>query len=219
MAKPSKAEEFAQWYARQSKKHGISPDAYDPRHKYDYEAAYASGVRGTDAQGHWPSKFKDDTHPNRYVRQADGSMLDTKTDKVMAMYSQEAPPITQGPGGYMTGKPADPGGQKLPVAGESQPDSWKTGAGYYAEAFKSKLSEWAKNGSGMPTVGGKFGGNSKSKSRGSAGGGGSAGPATVGGDAKFGLPNPYGEFAYLGQLIPKVQPAPFMQPSLPTMTF
>ena len=51
-----------------------NPDA--PEHKYDYRGAfkkYGSGM-GMDETGHFPSEFKADDHPNRFV---DG--VDTKT--------------------------------------------------------------------------------------------------------------------------------------------
>jgi hypothetical protein len=71
---------FADWYQGWAEKTGISPDPDDPRHKYDYRAAYQAGaepeISPEDNQYHWPSEFKADDHPNRYV---DG--IDTKTGK------------------------------------------------------------------------------------------------------------------------------------------
>jgi hypothetical protein len=52
-------------------------DPDHPEHFYDYKAAYKAGET-KDKDGHWPSKFKHDLHPNRYIEQDDGSFLDTK---------------------------------------------------------------------------------------------------------------------------------------------
>lgn len=63
---------FQTWYKGHAETQGINPDPDDPKHKYDYRAAYKAGV-GPDDTGHWPSEFKDDDHPNRFI---DG--VDTK---------------------------------------------------------------------------------------------------------------------------------------------
>ena len=63
---------FREWYAEQAQKSGIAPDPDDPLHKYDYRGAFLSGatsqVDQSDGLPHWPSSFKDDDHPNRFVR-------------------------------------------------------------------------------------------------------------------------------------------------------
>jgi N12 class adenine-specific DNA methylase len=61
---------FQGWYKEQARKTGIDPNPDDPRHKYDYRSAYKSGAEpqiGEDGKYHWPSEFKADDHPNRYV--------------------------------------------------------------------------------------------------------------------------------------------------------
>ncbi|MEE9365875.1 MAG: hypothetical protein V3W44_04225 [Dehalococcoidales bacterium] len=62
---------FQEWYAKWAKKTGIDPDPDDPRHKYDYRAAFRAGVEPSisseDNKYHWPSQFKDPDHPNRFV--------------------------------------------------------------------------------------------------------------------------------------------------------
>ena len=69
-----------QWYKEFSTRYGEEPDLNTPH--YDYRKAWKSGARPTvrdpkdnDAL-HWPSEFKGDDHPNRFV---DG--IDTKKSK------------------------------------------------------------------------------------------------------------------------------------------
>lgn len=75
---PSRAgfdeEGFRRWYAERAGRLGLNPDPDDPRHGYDYRSAYSAGAEPDAATGHWPSEFKADDHPNRYV-----GILDTKT--------------------------------------------------------------------------------------------------------------------------------------------
>jgi hypothetical protein len=70
-------EEFKKWYLNNAKKFNLdlNPDAQE--HYYDYRAAYASGAN-PDKTGHWPSQFKHDEHPNRFI---DG--VDTKYESMM----------------------------------------------------------------------------------------------------------------------------------------
>jgi hypothetical protein len=70
-------QKFLTWYQGWAQKTGIDPDPDHPAHKYDYRAAYRAGVeptKGKDGKFHWPSRFKADDHPNRYVEG-----VDTKT--------------------------------------------------------------------------------------------------------------------------------------------
>src|SRR3990167_7347307 len=70
-------QEFQVWYSRWAAIAGLDPDPDNPLHKYDYRAAYLDRSQpqvGVDGLYHWPSAFKDDDHPNRFV---DG--VDTKT--------------------------------------------------------------------------------------------------------------------------------------------
>lgn len=68
---------FLKWYEQWAKKTGISEDPDDPMHFYDYRAAYINGAKPeidkSDGKYHWPSEYKHDDHPNRFV---DG--IDTK---------------------------------------------------------------------------------------------------------------------------------------------
>ncbi len=70
--------EFRKWYSEVADKNKLNADPYNKKHYYDYEAAYKSGVRKADKDGHWPSKFKKEGHPNMIV---DG--VNTKTGKII----------------------------------------------------------------------------------------------------------------------------------------
>lgn len=79
---PFNEDEFRRWYTRHATSAGIDPDPDNPLHKYDYRAAYRAGYEpemGPDGLMHWPSEFKSDDHPNRFV----GGM-DTKYGKPVA---------------------------------------------------------------------------------------------------------------------------------------
>lgn len=73
---------FQKWYQQWAAKAGIDPNPDNPLHRYDYRAAYRAGVvpqiDPSDGRYHWPSKFKADDHPNRYV-----NGQDTKNDDAL----------------------------------------------------------------------------------------------------------------------------------------
>lgn len=77
-AGPDNEQSFQNWYGSWARKSGINPNPDDPLHKYDYRAAYKSGAKPEvdpgDGKYHWPSEFKADDHPNRFVEG-----MDTKT--------------------------------------------------------------------------------------------------------------------------------------------
>jgi hypothetical protein len=60
------AHSFDQWYSEQAQKYGLDPNPDDPRHFYDWKAAYQAGAQA-DETGHWPSEFKKIGHPNLIV--------------------------------------------------------------------------------------------------------------------------------------------------------
>jgi hypothetical protein len=72
--------EFQVWYRGWAKRAGIDPNPDDPLHKYDYRGAWKAGyqpeINQEDGLYHWPSEFKDDDHPNRFVKG-----VDTKNEK------------------------------------------------------------------------------------------------------------------------------------------
>lgn len=78
-------EAFQRWYAKRAKEQGLDPNPDDPRHHYDYRAAFKAGAEPNE-EGHWPSEFKREGHPRMVV---DG--VNTKTGEPVAK----------------TGKPAD----------------------------------------------------------------------------------------------------------------
>jgi len=80
-AKLDEAQElfFQNWFKHQADRTGIDPNPDHPLHQYDYRGAYLAGdapvVHPDDGLPHWRSKFKDDTHPNRWV-----NGVDTRTE-------------------------------------------------------------------------------------------------------------------------------------------
>ena len=67
---------FRDWYSQIQKRYRLAPDPDDPLHHYDYRAAWMAGA-APGPGGHWPSIFKTDSHPNRYVPMK-GGLLDSK---------------------------------------------------------------------------------------------------------------------------------------------
>jgi hypothetical protein len=61
---------FQRWYKDHAEKLGLNPNPDAPEHKYDYRAAFKAGI-GPDEQGHWPSRFKANDHPNRFINGKD----------------------------------------------------------------------------------------------------------------------------------------------------
>jgi hypothetical protein len=61
----------------------LDPDPDGDLHKYDYRGAFKAGF-SPDIDGHFPSKFKDDDHPNRFVKLDDGAILDSKHDRLLS---------------------------------------------------------------------------------------------------------------------------------------
>lgn len=53
---------FKSWYTDWAGKLGLDPNPDNPKHQYDYRAAYKAGAT-PDAAGHWPSEFKLPEHP------------------------------------------------------------------------------------------------------------------------------------------------------------
>ena len=57
---------FLRWYRSIAQQRGYSADPDDSSHFYDYRSAYRSGAQ-PDINGHWPSAFKKEGHPNLVV--------------------------------------------------------------------------------------------------------------------------------------------------------
>lgn len=74
---PQDEQKFRKWYARQAAELGLDPNPDDPRHFYDWRAAYRSGA-AADTAGHWPSEFKHPLHPRRVVSGVDTATGEAK---------------------------------------------------------------------------------------------------------------------------------------------
>ncbi|MFA5897989.1 MAG: hypothetical protein WC829_02630 [Hyphomicrobium sp.] len=89
---PEEEARFRKFYASAAAANGLDADPDSPLHKYDYRGAWLHGHGPTGEPGkqHWPSQFKDDDHPNRFVRDSSvaGGMLDTKRDKPVSRNRQ-----------------------------------------------------------------------------------------------------------------------------------
>lgn len=82
LSKPGQEEMFQAWYAGAAKRLGLSEDPDDPKHFYDYRGAWEAGVQAPSGEEtHWPSRFKHDDHPNRFIIKKDGTKYDTKHEK------------------------------------------------------------------------------------------------------------------------------------------
>ena len=68
--------QFKGWYGRLSSKLNLDPNPDSALQKYDYRGAFKEGFR-LKKDKHFPSKFKDDDHPNRFVFEG-GKILDSK---------------------------------------------------------------------------------------------------------------------------------------------
>ena len=87
---------FRAWYSPLATANRIDADPDNPNHHYDYRAAWRSGAK-PDATGHWPSEFKTDGHPRRYMSpdgkrfaaSASPGWIDTKTG---TLAGEERPP-------------------------------------------------------------------------------------------------------------------------------
>lgn len=89
---------FRQWYAEWAKKASLDPNPDNPLHKYDYRGAFLAGatpaVDAGDSLYHWPSAFKDDDHPNRFVKGVgDSKSLDRRGGLLAMALREQIPPV------------------------------------------------------------------------------------------------------------------------------
>ena len=63
---PDKETDFQQWFAQKAQDANWRPTPDAPGHQYNYRHAYEAGA-GVGDNMHWPSKFKMENHPNRYI--------------------------------------------------------------------------------------------------------------------------------------------------------
>lgn len=92
-AAPPDEPQFQDWYGKWSSIAGLDPDPDHPEHHYDYRSAFRAGVepeQSEDGLYHWPSQYKADDHPNRYV-----GNLDTKTGENLDELWDQAAPLQQ----------------------------------------------------------------------------------------------------------------------------
>ena len=59
--------EFQYWYNQWASTLGLDLNPDDPKHYYDWRAAYLADA-SPDESGHWPSKFKLKGHPRYHLR-------------------------------------------------------------------------------------------------------------------------------------------------------
>lgn len=80
------------WKDRLQQVYHGQPDFGDPN--YNYDAAFRNGVLPEnvpyDSVPHWPSAFKGASHPNRFIRTADG-ILDTLNGAIVPADSPMTP--------------------------------------------------------------------------------------------------------------------------------
>lgn len=60
-------QKFQEWYGGYAQKNKLNPNPDDPRHQYDYRAAFLHDAAPDPTTGHWPSQLKLAGHPNRVV--------------------------------------------------------------------------------------------------------------------------------------------------------
>lgn len=69
---PGQERIFRLWYGQWADKAGLDPNPDSPEQMYDYRGAFMAGqepvVDASDGLYHWPSSYKDDDHPNRFVK-------------------------------------------------------------------------------------------------------------------------------------------------------
>lgn len=74
---------FRFWYNDVAKRFGLPPDPDDPRHIFDYRAAFEEGKTKVGEGGELEAKFRTASHPQRFRKTEAGSWYDTAEDKKM----------------------------------------------------------------------------------------------------------------------------------------
>lgn len=74
---------FQLWYNDIAQRFSLPPDPNDPRHVYDYKAAFEAGRTQVGEKGDLPAEFRTPNHPQRFIRTESGKWFDTSNDKVM----------------------------------------------------------------------------------------------------------------------------------------
>lgn len=95
---PTKEAAFQQWYQAKAQQLGLDPNPDNPRHQYDYRAAFEAGAGteiGSDGLPHWPSEFKLRGHPNLVV---DGRLTPTGEPAEGGLLHRAAETVAESPG-------------------------------------------------------------------------------------------------------------------------
>ena len=88
-----KVSTFEDWWSKVLEVHDYAADPNDVEHFYDYKAAYEEGIEIPEEGEHWPSKFKHDLHPDRYVKGDDLDPPNYNFDYWDTKYDQPATSI------------------------------------------------------------------------------------------------------------------------------
>ena len=89
---------FQSWFRKHAAAAGLSQDPDEPEHEYDYRHAFLAGAE-PGADQHWPSAYKTDSHPNRYIEE--DNLWDSKTEMPFGAIPARRPssrPTTAFPG-------------------------------------------------------------------------------------------------------------------------
>lgn len=132
----SEEQRFRAWYTPIAEANGIDTNPDDPAHHYNYRAAFRAGASpGPDR--HWPSQFKDATHPNRYV---DGE--DTITGRPAQSVDWDAAAAeVDAPAGNGQAPRTTPGARFAPESTDA--DLAKTRAGVHGSTPRDRLArQW-----------------------------------------------------------------------------
>ena len=79
--------EFTTWYGKHAKTLGLNADPDDPKHFYDYRAAFKAGVEPDD-KGHWPDTYKLPGHPT-LVRAKEFSEIEAIIEKAKTTFLED----------------------------------------------------------------------------------------------------------------------------------
>lgn len=88
---------FRLWYGDWAAKAGLDPNPDSPEQMYDYRGAFLAGqqpaVDAGDGLYHWPSSYKDDDHPNRFVKGVGDSRAVDRSGSVPAASVANSPQV------------------------------------------------------------------------------------------------------------------------------
>jgi len=88
---------FQTWYDGWAEKSGIDKNPDDPKHQYDYRAAYENNAPPSiqdDGNYHWDSPYKGDWHPTRFIRNKEDKIYDTRNGRIVENEAEDQEYIT-----------------------------------------------------------------------------------------------------------------------------